>query len=330
MQYQIRRLSIFLFPCFCLIAFWPVFSLQAEETPIPIWERPDYVLEASDVIEVTVTGGNISEELLERVNGTHLISPDGTISLGGPLLVQEMSLVQCEEAICEKFLSAQDTVKVHVKVLACNSKVFRVVYQSNELSEQRMEFPFTGHETVTKAIKNCHSEGLGLASGVSSRLQILRSAKPGKPVEIIAVDYDEALADPEKDLPLRSGDTVLLRPEIDEAVEEAMPGPDGPVDGRQVAQLNRPLVDMSIGFATTGEPQRPKRIARTVKFDGNDFLMNHIIWFEPLIKQVAPDTSISFVSQANDKNGAVWLILFGDEETVTELYNVFKEIAEAE
>jgi len=75
--------------------------------------------------------------------------------------------------------------------------------------------------------------------------------------------------------------------------------------------------------------QKPKRIARTVFFDGEVFtIMQLTVSFGGMISladQLKDEATFSLLVSEN----ATWLILFGDEDVVEQLYTVFKEIADS-
>lgn len=336
-----RRFAVVL----SLFAFLVVSCVQAaEEKPIPFWERPDYVLETPDIIEVKVTGKAIPAEDLTKINGTHLIGPDGHITLAlekkKSLHVQELTTAGCETALFE-LLSEKygtDSLEVRVKVFACNSKEFHLVFQSEHVGEQKLSFPFTGHETVTKAIECCN----GLVPEASRKMLVLRAAKPGKAVEMFGVDYDEALLDSKKDLALKSGDTILIRQNF--RGEDLRP--DGPImvghfgdnddmlvteDDYEFPVTEPAEVESKTASQVAPETTKPsgKRIARTVFFDGEEFVTDQYSGsLTPLCESIKPGSSISIMFQSGPRKNGFWLILYGDEETVTELHAVFKEIAE--
>lgn len=335
---------------FFLCSFLLSLSLSAaEEKPIPFWERPDYVLETPDIIEITVNDSNLPPEKLVGVTGTHLIGPDGHITLsfdkkvGKRLRVQDLTTAQCEHAVFE-CLSEQwksDSFDVRVKVSACNSKTFHIVFQGLDLERQEISFPFTGHETVTKAIECCN----GLVPEASRKLLVLRAAKQGKAVEMFGVDYDEALKDPKKDLPLRSGDTLLVRQDFrgedirpdgpilsdlfgDEQEDMLVTENDYEFPAPEPAEAESKTASQAVPKSS---PSSGKRMARTVFFDYDRFgTEENLLYLTPLMENIKPESSVSFVVQAgqNGKNGGIWLIFYGDENTVTELHAVFKEIAE--
>ena len=323
------------------------FILRAEEekaVSIPFWERPDYVLETPDVIEIKVISDIIPTEVLEMLDGSHLIGPDGHIDVKfDRLRVQDQTIVQCENTVFEWLAKRFDTnsLTVRVKVFSCNSKEFHIVYVSEQGGEQRLSFPFTGHETVTKAIECCN----GLAPGASPKFLLLRAPKVGKPVEMTPVHYNEAFDDPKKNLALRSGDTILIRQDF--KGEDLRP--DGPITtmtepfGTEPDKMLVSEDDYEIPAFELDEPktktasqivvppqtvkQADKRIARTVFFNGDAFGMaDNLLYLSPLMKNIEPESSVSCMIQAG-KNGGLWLILYGNEETVTELHTVFEEIA---
>ena len=146
------------YPIFCfLLAISTVFADDKAE-PIPFWQRPDYLLEAPDIISVEIEGDAIPAEKLGQIKNTYLISPDGFVTLSelGRVAVEGLKVSQVELAVREHLAKSfdSDAFEVRVKVVGCNSKEFHIVFLSADSGEQRCTFPYTGHETVLAAVKH--------------------------------------------------------------------------------------------------------------------------------------------------------------------------------
>lgn len=353
--------SLFLLLTLATLTALPVLGDAPEEEarPIPIWQRPDYVVEESDIIAVEVSRPDMKAEARSEVNGNHIVGPDGFVTLGklGRVYVSDMKTAECEEAIAAHLGRALQVepgdMDVKVSVEACNSKEFHVVYQAESGGHQRIRFPYIGNETVLSALESCN----GLASGSNVNLAVLRTAKKGKPVEMIDVNYEEALADPAKNLALHWGDTVLIRQEF--RGEDLRP--DGPVivdlDADAPALSLLPMYEEAAWGKTASEypaavpsyqPQptyradKPKRVARTVFFKsdrifwrlffsqtGDETLSMEHGTLNPLIRQLEDEVSISLIVEGTGEESmsGCWLLLFGEEEAVLELHDALTEIS---
>jgi len=147
---------------------------------------------------------------IQQIADNHLISPDGYITLGsyGRVYVNGLSIPECREAIEFHLSKALEHPQVAVDVYAYNSKEYYVIYQSSAMGEQVIAFPFTGNETVLKAIANMN----GLAPNCSKRIWVARPVgNTHKPV-ILPVDWVAitAYAAPQTNYQLLPGDRVFV------------------------------------------------------------------------------------------------------------------------
>lgn len=147
---------------------------------------------------------------MQQINGEHLIAPDGYITLGsyGRVYVNSLTLPECREAV-ELHLSTQlEHPIVAVDVFAYNSKEYYVVLQGGPTGDQVISFPYTGNETVLKAIANVN----GLAPTSSKRIWIARPiANTNKPL-ILPVDWVAVTAygAPQTNYQVLPGDRVFV------------------------------------------------------------------------------------------------------------------------
>lgn len=353
------------------------------------WE--DYILEPTDIVSLELTSDAIPEDALEEINGNHLIGPDGSITLGkfGRVNIEELTLEECSEAVRFHLAKQLDEKPIEIKtdLFAANSKRYCITFMSAEHGEQTMIFTYAGNTTIADALRELNSEkSLELQEGTNKNFHVLRSEKPGKPVQMIPVDFDAVLADTNDEngddtganLLLKPGDTLLLT----QGVSRDHPlRPDGMVDSipilapkldaewnesEEIAMDDIPLTPPRFEVASIHEKfldeyetenveepakeiSRPavslesKRIARTVYFDMKSvgyriFVDSGSVFSEKnleipaFMESLKDELCISFVyniSGSMDPTG-VWLILFGEEEIVEELYKVFKEIAESD
>jgi polysaccharide export outer membrane protein len=106
---------------------------------------------------------------IQQVRGEHLVSPDGTISLGtyGFVYVAGLTRPQARCAIERHLSQFVLNPQISLDVFAYNSKVYYVIFDGGGYGQQVYRFPITGNETVLDALSNT----VGLPS-VSSRRRI--------------------------------------------------------------------------------------------------------------------------------------------------------------
>jgi polysaccharide export outer membrane protein len=126
---------------------------------------------------------------MQQIRGTHLVRPDGTVSLGsyGSVYVAGMTVGQAR-CVIEKYLSTFFlTPQISLDVEAYNSKFFYVIYDGGGYGQQMVRLPITGNETVLDAI----SQVGGLAPVSSKkRIWVARPAPPGTGCDqILPVDW---------------------------------------------------------------------------------------------------------------------------------------------
>ncbi|MDR2704391.1 MAG: hypothetical protein LBC02_01305 [Planctomycetaceae bacterium] len=95
--------------------------------------------------------------------------------------------------------------------------------------------------------------------------------------------------------------------------------PATPQEKQDQSHVNRKTWDKSTWRKVS---EQKKQIARCVFF--NKSFSPDLDYLAPLINQMGQKASLSFFVS---EKGGIWLILFGEEETVKELYAVFTEIA---
>ena len=140
-------------------------------------------------LEETLTDAQVSISLAEpaakqRIEGEHLVGPDGTVNLGtyGNVYISGMTLVEVRAAIENHLSQFLDEPEVGVDVFAYNSMSYYVVLQGAGQGDQVQRIPLTGGETVLDAI----AELQGLAPISSRKIWIARPA-PDK------LGYDQIL-----------------------------------------------------------------------------------------------------------------------------------------
>lgn len=129
---------------------------------------------------------------LQQIAGQHLVTPDGTVTLGtfGSVSVVGRTLAEAKWVI-ENHLSRElEQPEVAVDVYAYNSKVYYVVFQGGGTGDAIYKFPITGNETVLDAMT-----GIGGFEYVSSqRMWIARPTLDGGNVQILPVDWEAITA----------------------------------------------------------------------------------------------------------------------------------------
>ena len=147
---------------------------------------------------------------LESIDGNHLVAPDGYIVLGsyGRVYVNGLTIEECRDAI-ELHLSKQlEHPIVAVDVYAYNSKEYYVILQGAG-PDQVYSFPYTGNETVLKAIANVN----GLQPFSSKRMWIARPiGNTNKPL-ILPVDWNAVVAygAPQTNYQIIPGDRIFVQ-----------------------------------------------------------------------------------------------------------------------
>jgi polysaccharide export outer membrane protein len=124
----------------------------------------------------------------QQIVGEHLVSPDGTVSLGtyGQVYVTGLTRQQARSVI-EAYLSQFfDKPKISLDVFAFNSKVYYVILQGHGAGDGVYRMPVTGNETVLDAVS--HIQGLQPYS--SRKIWVARPAPPGMPCDqVLPVDW---------------------------------------------------------------------------------------------------------------------------------------------
>lgn len=162
------------------------------------------------LIDPTVSVSLFSMGAIQQINGEHMIGPDGYITLGsyGRVYVSGHTVDEAREAIEFHLSKALEHPQIAVDVFSYNSKDYYVIYQSHTQGEQVVSFPYTGNETVLKAIANMN----GLAPNSSKRIWVARpSTNTNKPVTL-PVDWNAvtAYAMPQTNYHLLPGDRVYV------------------------------------------------------------------------------------------------------------------------
>jgi polysaccharide export outer membrane protein len=162
---------------------------------------PPYVIESPDIllVEVLIPPTDISKNPYstalppQRVEGQHLVRPDGTINLGiyGSVKVTGLTTDEARERVRD-FLSEvagkrKDAIQVNVDVIGYNSKFYYVIADGAGYGEQVYSFPVTGSETVLDAISKIN--GLPAVASKRDIWVARRSPYPGHNDQCLPVDW---------------------------------------------------------------------------------------------------------------------------------------------
>jgi polysaccharide export outer membrane protein len=165
---------------------------------------PPYRIAPPDILLIETIAGLKTQ----KVEGQHLVRPDGTVGLGiyGSVYITGMTLDQARVAVAQAIFARLRKPKgkeeegptlkqvidnLSVDVLAYNSKVYYVITNGAGNGEQVNRLPFTGNETVLDAIGlNPVRPGIFGLSPVSSRhhIWVARPDCHGRE-EILPVDW---------------------------------------------------------------------------------------------------------------------------------------------
>jgi polysaccharide export outer membrane protein len=132
---------------------------------------------------VSVSLGELAGK--QQIAGQHLVSADGTVTLGsyGSVRVVGMTLSEARHAIEEHLSETLEEPEVSVDVFAYNSKAFYIITQGAGQGDGVVRMPITGNETVLDAISQIN----GLEAVSSKKIWIARPSPAG--CQILPVDW---------------------------------------------------------------------------------------------------------------------------------------------
>jgi polysaccharide export outer membrane protein len=174
---------------------------------------PEYRVEPPDIL--LIQASRAVTLAIQPIDGSHLVRPDGTISLGiyGTIFVAGLTLEEIRDAVAARLKAFRDqaraaNVKVKdekeketdlpdlsverikleltVDVLAYNSKLYYVITDGGGYGEQVYSFVATGNETVLDALAKIN----GLPAVASKkRIWLARATPDGMAPHILPVDW---------------------------------------------------------------------------------------------------------------------------------------------
>lgn len=126
---------------------------------------------------------------LQRVSGTHLVRPDGTVSLGsyGYVSVVGLTLPEVKKAIEAHLSKSLMDPEVAVEVQGFNSKLIYVIQDGGGSGQTVLQLPCTGNETVLDAIAKVN--GLSAVSS-TDKIWVARPTPCGQPHQILPVNWN--------------------------------------------------------------------------------------------------------------------------------------------
>ena len=178
---------------------------------------PPYVVEPPDILLIQASDAVTLR--LQRIEGQHLVAPDGTVNLGiyGKVRVVGLTLDQVADAVAARLLeimpglaktltadkdesikkqaegwgtsfSTIEAIKreMQVDVLSYNSKVYYVITDGGGYGQQVYPIPITGNETVLDALAKVN----GLPPVASKKkIWVARATRAGQPPKVLPVDW---------------------------------------------------------------------------------------------------------------------------------------------
>lgn len=196
-----------------------------EVLPTERHKRPDYVIEAPDVLSIAVRSYAADEAILESVNGEHLVEPDGSLNLCeevGAVQVGGLTLADLPARIQDCLFNEVPDAQVSVSVSAPHSKAYYIITEGNGSGDTVMRNPALGGETVRDALAFFPD-----ADWNEKNVWIARPARDDEGSdEILTVDVAEVLedADSSTNYSLEPGDRVFIAspPDFWESVIDIM------------------------------------------------------------------------------------------------------------
>ncbi|TWT78258.1 Polysaccharide biosynthesis/export protein [Posidoniimonas polymericola] len=181
---------------------------------------PEYVVEPPDVVTLDVVADAPDE--LTKLQGEHLVGPDGRIVLGefGSVYVTGLTLEEAQAAIEKQLGLPRDGAKtIALDVFAYNSKRFFVISKNPVAGDSITQLPITGNDTVLDALAQ-----MGGSQTADAKIYISRpSAKGNGAAAVLPVNYEEVLRGVTRtNYQLLPGDRLFVEPPT-----KPMPAPRG-------------------------------------------------------------------------------------------------------
>jgi polysaccharide biosynthesis/export protein len=189
----------------------PPYGGSVHVAGLTLAEAKAAIEKASPLKNPAVKVGLYQSRGAQRISGTHLIRPDGTIGLGqyGSLRVAGLTLEGVKKAIETHLAEQFTTPEVTVDVQGFNSKLVYVILDGGGAGQQVVRLPFTGNETVLDAIAQVY----GLASVSSTdNMWVARPGPAGSPAQVLPVNWQavSSLGETGTNYQLLPGDRVYV------------------------------------------------------------------------------------------------------------------------
>ncbi len=115
----------------------------------------------------------------QPIDGTVLVRPDGTISLGiyGSVHVAGMTLDEVKQAVEELLSQHLHKPEIRVEIEEFNSKEFYIIIDQGGLGDEIISLPITGNDTILSAM--AHPSIGGLPDVSSKRIWVARPGPAG-------------------------------------------------------------------------------------------------------------------------------------------------------
>jgi hypothetical protein len=174
-------------------------------------KRPDYVVDAPDVLSLAVRADGADETLLAALNGEFLVQPDGSLNLSeefGQVQVGGLTLGELPERIQECLQPQIADAQVLVSVAMQNSKVYYIVTNGDNGCDSVQRMPALGGETTRDALSQVSD-----VDWEEKTVWIARPAPGSEPTdEILTINAAEVLdgTDTSTNYPLLPGDRVFI------------------------------------------------------------------------------------------------------------------------
>jgi polysaccharide export outer membrane protein len=191
--------------------------------------------------QATLSLGEIGAK--QQISGTHLVGPDGAVTLGsyGKVSIVGLTVAQAKAAIEQHLAKTLEEPEVSVDVFSYNSKVFYVVTQGAGLGDGVTRFAVTGNDTVLDAISLIN----GLSPNSSTKIWVARPGRTGDgchqilPVDWLAITQ---CGDTQTNYQLLPGDRVYVAEDRLIAVDTWI--------GKMIAPAERLFGFVSLGTST--------------------------------------------------------------------------------
>lgn len=147
---------------------------------------------------------------MQQISGEHIVSSDGTITLGqyGSVTIVGLTLDETRNAIAEHLSEFFTNPQVSVSVFSFNSKGYYVITQGGGLGDSLVRLPYTGNETVLDALSQIN----GTSYVSSSQMWLARPSRESGHSTQLPIDWEAITqrADVTTNYQLLPGDRIYI------------------------------------------------------------------------------------------------------------------------